>query len=144
MPYHYSTVIHGVFGRLGAGGLFRDKGKFLRKSGNFACSWGIQVNAENPGGIPRNSLQWCAARPVLQILTLFQTKICHFCIPVLVGETCRCAFLETPETVRAHFGCHNFLGVLKTNTFPGMTFCNKFALSYLEIIVKGQVIRISE
>ena len=57
-------------------------------------------------------------------------------------ETWR-AFLETPETFRAHFGCHNFLRILKTKTFPGMRFCKKFALSYLEIIVKDQVFRIT-
>ena len=53
------------------------------------------------------------------------------------------AFLETPETFRAYFGCHNFLRILKTKTFQGIKFCNKFALSYLEIIVKGQLFRIS-
>ena len=36
---------------------------------------------------------------------------------------------------------HNFLHI-KTKTFPGMKFCSKFALSYLEIIVKGQLFRI--
>ena len=41
------------------------------------------------------------------------------------------------------FGCHNFLRILKTKTFPGMKFCNEFALSYLEIIVKDQLFRIT-
>ena len=31
----------------------------------------------------------------------------------------------------------------KTKRFPGMKFCNKFTLSYLVIIVKGQLFRIS-
>ena len=31
-------------------------------------------------------------------------------------------FLETPETFQAYFGCHNFLRILKTKTFPGMKF----------------------
>ena len=49
-------------------------------------------------------------------------------------------FLESPETFRAYFGCHNFLHILKTKvTFAGM----KFALSDLEIIVKNQLYRIS-
>ena len=53
------------------------------------------------------------------------------------------AFLETPETFRAHFGCHNFLRIFKMKTFPGMNFCKKFTLSYLQIIVKDQRFRIS-
>ena len=52
-------------------------------------------------------------------------------------------FLETPETFWVYFGCCNFLRISKTKTFPGVKFCNKFALSYLEIIVKGQLSRIS-
>ena len=40
------------------------------------------------------------------------------------------------ETFRCYFGCHNFLRILKPKTLPGMKFCNKFALSYLEIIAK--------
>lgn len=44
-----------------------------------------------------------------------------------------CTCLETPEKFRAYFGCHDFLCILKIKTFPGMTFCNTFALSYLEI-----------
>ena len=43
----------------------------------------------------------------------------------------RRVFLETPETFRVH----NFLCILKLKTFPVMKFCNKFTLSYLEIIV---------
>ena len=42
-----------------------------------------------------------------------------------------------------YFGCCNFLCISKTKTFPGVKFCNKFSLSYLEIIVKGQLFRIS-
>ena len=52
-------------------------------------------------------------------------------------------FLETPETFWVYFGCCNFLRIWKTKAFPGVKFCNKFALSYLEIIVKGQLSRIS-
>ena len=52
-------------------------------------------------------------------------------------------FLETPETFWVYFGCCNFLRISKTKTFLGVKFCNKFALSYLEIIVKGQLSRIS-
>ena len=52
-------------------------------------------------------------------------------------------FLETSATFRAHCGCYNFLRILRTKMFPGMKFCNKFALSYLEIIVKDQLLRIS-
>ena len=55
----------------------------------------------------------------------------------------RRAFLETPETFRAHFGCHNFLRISKTKTFLGMKFCNKFSLWDLEIIVKDQLFRLS-
>ena len=55
--------------------------------------------------------------------------------------------LQTPETFQgpfqAYFGCHNFLRVPKRKTFPGMKLGNKFALSYLENIVKGQLFRIS-
>ena len=53
-------------------------------------------------------------------------------------------FLETPETFWVYFGCCNFLRISKTKTFLGVKFCNKFALSYLEIIVKGQLSRISK
>ena len=49
-----------------------------------------------------------------------------------------CAFLETPETFWAYFGCYIFLHILN------MKFCNKFAVSYLEIIVKDKLFRISE
>ena len=52
-------------------------------------------------------------------------------------------FLETPETFWVYFGCCNFLRISKTKTFLGVKFCNKFALSYLEIIVKGQLSRMS-
>ena len=52
------------------------------------------------------------------------------------GEPWR-AFLEIPETIRAYFGCHNFLCILKMKTFPGIKFCNKFTL------VKDQLSRIS-
>ena len=52
-------------------------------------------------------------------------------------------FLETPETFWVYFGCCNFLRISKTKTFLGVKFCNKFSLSYLEIIVKGQLSRIS-
>ena len=52
-------------------------------------------------------------------------------------------FLETPETFWVYFGCCNFLRISKTKTFLEVKFCNKFALSYLEIIVKGQLSRIS-
>lgn len=47
-----------------------------------------------------------------------------------------CAFLKTPETFWTYFGCHKFLHILN------MKFCNKFALSYLEIIVKDNLFRI--
>ena len=52
-------------------------------------------------------------------------------------------FFETPETFWVYFGCCNFLRISKIKTFLGVKFCNKFALSYLEIIVKGQLSRIS-
>lgn len=47
-----------------------------------------------------------------------------------------CAFLKTPETFWTYFGCHKFLHILN------MKFCNKFAVSYLEIIVKDILFRI--
>ena len=49
------------------------------------------------------------------------------------------AFLETPETFRVYFGCHHFLLILKTKNFTGIKFCNKCALSYLEIIVRNDI-----
>ena len=52
-------------------------------------------------------------------------------------------FLESPETFRAHFGCHYFLRILKTKTFSCLKLCNEFALSYLEILVKDKLFRIS-
>ena len=52
-------------------------------------------------------------------------------------------FLETPETFWVYFGCCNFLCVSKMKTFPGVKFCNKFTFSYLEIIGKGQLSRMS-
>ena len=56
------------------------------------------------------------------------------------------AFLEPPLRPRnfsAYFGWHNFLPILKTKTFLGIKFCNKFSLSYLKTIVKDQLLRIS-
>ena len=52
-------------------------------------------------------------------------------------------FLESPETFRVYLWCYNFLPISENKTFPGTKFCNKFALSYLEIIVKGQLFRMS-
>ena len=43
-------------------------------------------------------------------------------------------FSKPPKLFGPNFGCHNFLPILKT--FPSMKFCNKFALSYLEIRYK--------
>ena len=37
---------------------------------------------------------------------------------------------------------YNFLCILKTKAFAGMKVCQKFALLYLEIIVKDQLYRI--
>ena len=46
-----------------------------------SCDTG-QINMEwKPGGTPQNSSVVGACRPVLQILTLFQTKTCHFPYP---------------------------------------------------------------
>ena len=43
-----------------------------------------------------------------------------------------------------NFGCHiNFLRTLITKTFPDMKFCNKFAVSYVEVIEKDNLLRIS-
>lgn len=51
--------------------------------------------------------------------------------------------IETSETFQAYFGCYNFLRIVKTKMFPGMKVCNKFALSYLKIILEYQLSRIS-
>ena len=52
-------------------------------------------------------------------------------------------FSKLAKPFRASIGCYNFLRISKTKTFPGIKLCNKFALSYLEIIVKSQLFRIS-
>ena len=82
-----------------------------------------------------------SASPTSQLYTL---STIH-CLEVarLGKDPSRCAFLETPETFWVHFGWHNFLHILKAKAFPGMKFCNKFALSYLEIIVNDQLCRVS-
>ena len=52
-------------------------------------------------------------------------------------------FSKLPKLSGSISGAVIFLRISKTKTFPGVKFCNKFALSYLEIIVKGQLSRIS-
>ena len=51
------------------------------------------------------------------------------------GAAIRSTFLETSE---------NFLHISKTKTFPSIKFCKKIALSYLEIIVKGQIFKYAD
>ena len=49
------------------------------------------------------------------------------------------------SATRAELLNYNYLRILKTKTFPGAKFCNKFALSCLEFLVKKkQLFRISK
>ena len=47
------------------------------------------------------------------------------------------------RTFRAHLGCHNFLRIFKKKYVSRHEIFNKFALSYLEIIVKDRLFRIT-
>ena len=50
-------------------------------------------------------------------------------------------FSKLPKLFGPISGAIIFLHILKTKAFPGLKFCNKFALSYLEIIaVKDQLL----
>jgi len=90
-----------------------------------------------------NCKRFCFSRNLSAFISQFQRlhiwALCNFVGPE-DHRPPRRAFLEPPETFRAYFGCHN---ILKTKTFRGVKFCNKFFLSFLEIKVKDQLFRIS-
>ena len=91
----------------------------------FKCHY-VYLNCAH--AIARVDVAKCAVNSVAMALRSLQTW----------GQ-----FLEIPETFRAYFGCYNFPRILKTKMFSGKKFSNKFDLSYLEIIVKDQLSRIS-
>ena len=52
-------------------------------------------------------------------------------------------FSKSPKLVGPISGATISYVSVKTKTFPGIKFCNKFAFSYLKNIVKDQLFRIS-
>ena len=82
-------------------------------------------------------LIYVANKNYTNILKCSHIECCLACI-----EQCWGPFLESPESLRAHFGWHNSVGIFKTKASRGTKLCSYFIYS-LYNIWKDQLYRIS-
>ena len=83
---------------------------------------------------------------LISLTALIQISLAENLAPIsfaIIGQMTWGPFLESPETLRAIFGCHNSLFISRTKRFYVVKLHSQFAFCYLENMLKDRPSKIS-